>query len=341
MVEEVRCGDVPGINNKSIDLLSISDNIRSINENRVKDYQLQLEINSKHTNLEISQFSQAVIENQSTQEIVNFVGNNRPDLTSLHFGLLLYSSYKYAFYNQIDFEPGANWNQVITAVNNNQRVLFECLVEKSVNITSPYRYSAINLAISKQSGKKPVSVADIGCGFYPFGIGYKNGDCVPKTETDEKPADFLAIYSRIEAIDLQKPDPTWAAASQWEPLSQMPGTVKKYQRLLMESDKLVNFQVGDITRQSPNIEPVDYCFITNILYQISSNLRETTLKNISHILKREGVLLTADFLPNGSRKRPFTYAIQAHYQRNGKISLTEGKTIFLLENADCQKIRYQ
>lgn len=298
----------------------------------------QLEINSQHVNREISLFSQAVFNHPKTKDIVNYLARTRLDLTPLHFSLLFYSSYKYSFFNTKSFATSTGWSEIIDVVNADPPLLIESLLNRSVNITSPYRYSAIKLAISKLSGAKPISVADIGCGFYPFGIGYQKSDCIPQDETGQTPTSLSSVYSRIEAMDLQKPDPVWTAASQWEPIHQMQETVGKYRQLLAKSDQSIHFQIADITRQTPKIEPVDYCFTANILYQIPIHLKEAALRNIFQILKPSGTLFTADFLPNGSRKKPFTYAIQAHHPHNGSIS--DGKIIFLLENADCKKIRY-
>lgn len=211
----------------------------------------------------------------------------------------------------------------------------ECLLTRSVNITNPYRYRCLALATKLVFGNAKISVADIGCGFYPFGIGYQGNDMIPMTEDGKEIVDFLGNYSRIEAVDLQNPDPAWTAACQWEPLNTMRLTAGLYRKLLDESE--INFTKADMVNDALKFEKVDAVFCANILYQIPKEMRVKAMTNLRGVLKDDGRIITADFLPGGSRRRPFSYAIQTY--KVSDVGLNNGEVVLVLENADCMKVK--
>lgn len=321
----------------------ISKELVNVSKTKEEDFVKQVDINSGHINEEIAGFSEAFRKSNKFLPLIDLVVRERMDLSALHFGLLSYSSYKYGFYaTRSDRLGEASWEEVVDWCNNNDdcfEVVLDSLKQRSINITLPHRYKALGLGLKVLNDSNLVSVADVGCGFYPLGIDYSGNDCFLRNERGERMDVFSPTYSRIEAMDYQSLDPVWTAVSQWEPIFRLDSTIKKYRELLDSKSTNLKFYLSDVTKELPSIEPVDFCFVANILYQIPKDQQLKVIDNIKGIIKPNGFLLTADFLSGGSRRRPYTYGV-CSYPNEGGINLDEGRVLLLLENADCKKVRF-
>ncbi|EKE06108.1 MAG: hypothetical protein ACD_19C00079G0013 [uncultured bacterium] len=313
----------------------------------------QIEINSGHIDPNIADFSRSFIQNsKAVEHSIEVVSQKRPELTPLHFGLLVYSAYKYSYLVNENFMNNSviSWDYLLNNSSPNfTSILDDALRYKNVNITTPARYGAINLAISKLFEEKDVDLCDVGCGFYPSGINNVRSPHFPDGEnnwsrgliTQLKNKDINIRY--ITAIDLNKLDVDWTASCLWTPLNKLTDTRDQLQKKLDVSNGHINFHVADITNESVTqlIKPSsqDVISMANVMYQLTSEMRQKAFNNVSKLLKLDGWFLSLEYLEGGSRRRPFTYGITG-YQKTSDGCLQDGKLIMTLDSADCDSVKF-
>ena len=313
-----------------------------------RGYEQQLSINSNHIDSSVNEFTTAFLDSSVDQEIITLVSTNRRDIPPIHFGLLIYASYQFALLdtqNQSDLSD-ISWHEAISHINkHNLDLLEESILEKHVSITSPGRYSALAIATkSLFDNPQDLVVLDAGCGYYPMGIGHSLEEYLPYALDQESNNLVESMngngfpYKKALAVDIQKPEPAWAAACTWQPLDQLHDTFSKFSEAKNNVSSSVEFQQLDLIEKPPNVsENVDVVFLANVLYQLSDQQKEKFLSNINKVIAEDGIILTADYLPGGSRKREFTYAVQSKVLVNGDIS--PGQNLFYLDTASCSQIR--
>lgn len=312
----------------------------------------QLEINAAHIDDNIATFSRSLLSNpKSIEHSMQVVSQSRPDITPLHFGLLVYSAYRYAYLKSEDFssELIPSWDKLLmNSEVSFTKTLDHALAHKSVNITTPARYGAINLAISTLFGDQNLNMCDVGCGFFPSGIGTIKNPIYPEGENDWNKSIINRLTSKainigqITAVDLNELDVDWTASCAWTSLPELVNTRCDLQNKLLSSNKDINFYVADITKDDavrllqPNSQ--NLISMANVMYQITPSMRENMFINISTILKEGGWFLSMEYLDGGSRRRPFTYGMIGYQKKAGNL-LGEGKLLMTLDSADCNKIR--
>lgn len=322
-------------------------------------YQRQVEINSTHINPHVLEFNIALKNNRNLSGIVREVIEQRPNLTPLHFGLLIQAACQYIWLeNQEKWKikrGKENWEELLPQIieEHYEEIISLCRC-KNIAITVPERYCVLKATINLLFGQKPVIVFDMGSGFIPRGLGaiVKN-----KTEFLPKASEFdsgelikplLKEPIQIEraiCTDIQPCDPSWTAACYWCSFSELRALRDIFKQ---ESDiplpANLEFRLFDIT--DPDIEPiadlkgkVDIVMMSNILYQLNQEERERAIKNVVKLLKKpEGRLLSLEYLPKGSRRKPFTFGAQI-YSKTEEGDLSNAQELFRLDSADCKEIK--
>lgn len=314
----------------------------------------QIEINSGHIDTNIADFSRSFIQNsKAIKHSIEVVSQTRPELTPLHFGLLVYSAYRYAHLvgRSVINNSSISWNNLLNDSSSNfTSFLDDALEHKNVNITTSTRYGAINLAISKLFEEQDIDLCDVGCGFYPSGVTTVKSPYFPDGENDWSKGLVSQLRSKnlnirhITAIDLNKLDVDWTASCLWTPLNRLVSSRDELQKKLDMSNGHVNFFVADITNENvtkfvkPNSQ--DVISMANVMYQLTPEMRKDAFNNVSSLLKIGGWFLSLEYLEGGSRRRPFTYGITG-YRKVSNGCLEDGKLILTLDSADCNSVKFQ
>lgn len=318
-----------------------------------EQYRGQLKTNLGHINGHMAEFTQEVVGSDSVflTDLMNEVRRSRPELTPLHFGLLIYSAYRYALLKHLPPEVLSQlgtWNGALGFLKGNgeRESIKECVLKRNVNITSPYRYGALAFAAKVLYQYSKPDILDVGCGFYPDGIGSVRPEFLPNA-TDSFSQNVTAALSmgginfgRVWALDIQPPDSMWTASCKWEGIDKLSSSFQTCSIGLERVNSSIPFFLADVTSPRMNLEDlkVDISFMANILYQLNEEQRAQALRNVAKITNDNGWFLSAEYLKGGSRRRPFTFGVTG-MQKVEDGMFSEPKVLFLLDSADCMRIR--
>ena len=284
----------------------------------------QIDINSGHIDSNMAEFA-SFLRSDSQKLFLNSlyekINDDRSDLTPLHFGLLVFGDYRYSLATNLGISRLSeldNWEEAVELTDKNAfyRTVELIVLNKSVNITSPYRYGALTYAITELYGDTNIDVLDIGGGFYPLGVGSLSPEYLPSAQDDytgrikSKLDNNSLLFRRVTTVDIQEPDPLWTAACVWTPIKEIPELTKNLHEKLIASDSKIDFVLGDICVDSwiPSRE-YDVCWMANVSYQLNPEKYSQAMGNINSSLKLGGWLLVADYEKGGSKRRPFTYEL--------------------------------
>jgi len=312
----------------------------------------QIEVNSGHIDSNIAAFSKAVLQSGKVEVLTDHVLRLRGELPPLHFGLLTYAAYQYALLKHL---TGArigelSWEDAVEII---ERDFFDTVVgtvlQENVSITNPRRYGALGMAMLHLMGKEKVRMVDVGCGFYPDGVARLIDDPVGwlPEPVDEETRELRQLVcggglgiGEVVALDEREPDPEWTAACIWQPLKELPVTYDGLIQRLSGVNRSVRFVKADIASEAisgGNLGKFGVAFMANVLYQIPGFARQRLMENVAGLLQPSGWLLSAEYLREGSRRRPFTYAISGFVK--SETEFMEKGPLFYLDCADCLQIR--
>ncbi len=316
----------------------------------IERYLHQIDVNGEHINTNVAEFSKALRLSGKYESFVTKIKTARTDLTPLHFGLLIYASYQYALLTHFTEEELKNrdWSSLIPEIETHYSSTIEnALFNKNVNITEPRRYGGMILATHLLGSKAESGICDIGCGFYPKGIGSLCFDNFPKPADGPTNRLFEKICTQklnlknVVAVDNQDPDPKWTAACTWLPISALYKTYVLLGEKLNEKESSLTFIKANVLDENFPGElgkTFDIVFAANIMYQFSGTNKNVASVNIGKILKEEGWFLSMEYLEGGSRRRPFTYGITG-YRKESSNEFSKGRELLVFDSADCQEVK--
>lgn len=323
----------------------------------------QIEINSGHIDPNVLDFNKVLINCEEVDDIIREVLDQRPTITPLHFGLLIQASAQYVFLKNGGREwfdvsrEDLSWDWLLPEIFSKYRKdIVEVCVKKSISLTKTERYKVLQMFVNLFYGDRnnQITILDVGCGFIPQGIGSiildnKNRplEVIGKGEYEDRARRSLSSplpKSKIVCVDIQPPDPTWAAACCWVPigeLEQLETSLKSEMNRVLNLSP-VEFHLFDIT--SGNLRPlsmfrgaVDVVMMSNILYQLTSDGQKVALDNIEKLLKEGGCMFSLEYLPGGSRRRPFTFGGLVYQKFEGQ-KFGAPLEVFRLDSADCKQV---
>jgi SAM-dependent methyltransferase len=208
-----------------------------------------------------------------------------------------------------EYASADKWDEELRRIYGTKKEsLVSILENKDTGTTLYQRYAGPKAIISSLWPEEQVSVLDLGCG----GNHGLPGIICGETFAAVKDHTFGEVVSRWIAqpvsvglaVGIDKHDPyneeaeKWRAACSFYPseLSNMPGFVDFEARI--KDTGAQRFFQADITRLNGNL-PVktkfDTAILSTVLYQLSVQDRENTIKAAQNMLKKDGVLIVQDF----------------------------------------------
>jgi len=315
----------------------------------------QVEINSTHINEHVAAFSSVFARLVSTDTLDEII-KQRPTLTPLHFGLLAQASCQYIYLQHEDeFRDLRSWNEILPVIlAKHKQEMVNLITNRNISITNPRRYAVLEIITNLIFKGQPVTILDIGSGFVPLGIGVLlRKEDVPQLKFADTPTrEFLSEYvlhnnniQKIIATDIQSPDASWTAACSWLSLAELvewDARLHLLEEASRTSTQTVEFWQIDITGDNISFvenfgRRIDLAMMSNLRYQLQPHQEQQAFNNISKILKTGGWLVSLEYMPQGSRRRPFTFGAYLYQQKEDGLQRTP-YLLLRLSNADCEEI---